>query len=99
MLDRPGDRFFTHYKEHLADFRHNNDKSNFAKHLNEGSHPFAPMEEIMQIIQYQRKGAHLNTIERYHIYPEFTAGNHLNDPQTISPKAIFQILTKYQQPC
>ena len=99
MLDRPGDRFFTHYKEHLADFCHNNDISNFAKHLNEESHPFGLMEEIMQIMQYQKKGVHLNTIERYHIYTEFTADNHLNNPQTISPNAIFQTLTKYHPPC
>jgi len=98
-VGQTGRQFFTRYKEHLADFRHNNDKSNFAKHLHEESHPFGPMEEIMQVIQYQRKGAHLNTIERFHIYTEFTANNHLNDPQTISPNAIFQTLTKYQQPC
>ena len=88
----------TCYKEHMTDFRRNNDKSSFAKHLNEESHPFGPMEEITQIIQYQGKGANLNTIERYHIHTEFEAGNHLNDPQTISPNAIFQTLTKYQQP-
>ena len=73
-----GRQFSTRYKEHLADFRHNNGKSNFAKHLNEESHPFGPMEEITQIMQYQKKGVHLNTIERYHIYTEFTADNHLN---------------------
>ena len=82
----------------MADFRHNNDRSSFAKHLNEEAHQFGPMEEIMQIIQYQGKEAHLNTIERYHIHTEFAAGNHLNYPQTRSPNAVFQTLTKYQQP-
>ena len=97
-VGQTGRQFSTRYKEHMADFRHNNDRSSFAKHLNEEAHQFGPMEEIMQIIQYQGKEAHLNTIERYHIHTEFAAGNHLNYPQTRSPNAVFQTLTKYQQP-
>jgi hypothetical protein len=54
-VEQTGRQFFTRYKEHMADFRRNNHKSSFAKHLNEESHPFGPMEEIMQIIQYQGK--------------------------------------------
>jgi hypothetical protein len=51
------------------------------------------MEEIMQILQNQKKGAHLNTIEKYHIYTEAKADNHLNDEHTIFPNAIFDILS------
>ena len=46
-VGQTGRQFSTRYKEYLADFRHNNGKSNFAIHLNEESHPFGPMEEIM----------------------------------------------------
>jgi len=56
------------------------------------------MNNIMQIVHRHRKGAHLNTIERFHIHTEFAANNHLNDPQTIFPNAIFHTLTKNQQP-
>jgi hypothetical protein len=46
----------------------------------------------MQIIQYHDKGTHLNTIERYDIYAEFTKNNHLNDEHNISPNKIFDAL-------
>jgi hypothetical protein len=56
------------------------------------------MNNIMQIVHCHRKGAHLNTTERSHIRTEFTANNHLNDPQSIFPNAIFHTLTKAHQP-
>jgi hypothetical protein len=46
----------------------------------------------MQILQYQNKGNHLNTIERFYIYTEFTKNNHLNDKYNISPNKIFDAL-------
>jgi hypothetical protein len=35
-------------------------------------HSFGPIHETMQILQYQVKGAHLNTIQGYFIYKEFS---------------------------
>jgi hypothetical protein len=56
------------------------------------------MNNIMQTVHCHKKGAHLNTIERFHIQTEFAANNHPNDPQTIFPNAIFNTLTKTHQP-
>jgi hypothetical protein len=50
------------------------------------------MTETMQILHYQKKGAHLNTLEKYHIYTEAKADNHLNDEHTIFPNTIFDLL-------
>jgi hypothetical protein len=52
---------------------------------------------MIEILQYQKKGAHLNTIERYYIYAEYTTDNHLTDNQNIFPKAIFEALLKTHQ--
>jgi len=52
------------------------------------------MIEIMEIIKYHKKSSHLNTIEKFHIHTEFAKNNHLNDPQTILPNAIFETLIK-----
>jgi hypothetical protein len=52
----------------------------------------------MQILQYQGKGAHLNTIERYFIHKEFSKNNHLNDEFNITPNKIFDVLLKPHQP-
>ena len=52
------------------------------------------MQSIIQILHHHRKGAHLNTLERFHIHAEFAEKNHLNDNQTTLPKAIFDNLAK-----
>ena len=51
----------------------------------------------MQILQLQNKGAHLKTLERFHIYTEYTSNNHLNNDVTISPIKIFDTLVKPHQ--
>jgi len=56
------------------------------------------LQETMQILQYQAKGAHLNTVERYFIYKEFSNNNHLNDDSNIAPNKIFDALLKLQKP-
>jgi hypothetical protein len=40
-----------------------------------------------------QKGAHLNTLERFHIFSEFVKNNSLNDPLTIVPNAILKAIT------
>jgi hypothetical protein len=52
------------------------------------------MNKIMEILHCHRKGAHLNTIEKFHIHAESVNNNHLNDPQMIHPNAIFDTLMK-----
>ena len=52
----------------------------------------------MQILQLQNKGTHLNTIERFYIYAEYTKDNHLNDDSTVSPNKIFDTPLKPHQP-
>jgi hypothetical protein len=46
----------------------------------------------MENLQYQKKGTHLNTIERFYNHAEYTANNHLNDSQNIFPNANFDTI-------
>ena len=41
-----------------------------------------------------RKGPHLNELERSHIYAEYITNNYINDNQTIFPNKLFDILLK-----
>jgi hypothetical protein len=52
----------------------------------------------MQVLHHCKKEAHLNTIERFHIHIEHTAGNHLNDNHTIFPNRVFDTLIKPSTP-
>jgi len=51
----------------------------------------------MHILHHQKKGPHLNTIERVYIHKESALDNQLNDNQTIFPKKIFDNIIQIQQ--
>ena len=93
--DRPAICFATRFKEHDAAFRNNShSNSNFAKHMIEEGCSFRPVHNIMRVLHYHRKGAHLDTLEKFHIHAEATTNNHLNDNHTTFPNAIFDTLAK-----
>jgi len=94
-VGQKGRSFTQRFKEYRNAFKSSRN-TNYAKHALEDLHPFGPIHETMQILQYQAKGAHLNTIERYFIYKEFSIKNHLNDESNIAPNKIFDALLKLQ---
>jgi len=93
-----GRNFAVRFSEHKNVFKTNSHMSNFAKHLIEQTHSFSSIQNTMQILQRHSKEAHLNTIERYYIYAEFTKDNNLNDEHNISPNKIFDALLEAHQP-
>jgi len=83
---------FSRYNKHKHAFRNNSYTSKFAQHLTEQAHSLGTIQNTMEILQYQKKGAHLNTVERFYIHAEYIASNHLNDSQNIFPNTIFDTL-------
>jgi hypothetical protein len=55
-------------------------------------HSFGTIHDVMQILQFQKKGLHLNTTERFHIHKEAASNNHLNNEHTITPNHIFDTI-------
>ena len=49
----------------------------------------------MQILHFQHKRTHMNTLERYYIHKETAHNNQLNDKHTIFPNTIFDTLLDY----
>jgi hypothetical protein len=87
-----GRQFYTRYKEHKSAFYHNSRTSKFLQYLHDNAHSFG------QVLHHQKKGAHLNTFERFHMHIEHTAGNNLNDDNTIFHNIIFDTLIKPSTP-
>jgi hypothetical protein len=77
--------FRTRFNEHKRAFHHNSQQSKFALHLTEHKHSFGHIHNTMEIIHLQKKGKHLNTIAKFHVYKEARKGNHLNDDLTVTP--------------
>jgi hypothetical protein len=93
-VGQTGRSFNVRYNEHKYALKHNSNTSNYAKHILEHAHSFGPIQDTMSILKYRSKGSHLNTIEKFYIYAEFSENNHLNDEQTISRNKIFETLLK-----
>jgi hypothetical protein len=93
-VGQTGRNFTVQFNEHKHAFRTNNHTSRFAQHLIEHNHTFGTIHNTMQILRHHKKGPHLNTLERFHIYTEYITNNHINDNQTIFPNKIFDVLLK-----
>jgi hypothetical protein len=91
-IRQTGRSFSTRFREHKLAFRNNSGTSNFAKHLNEHAHSFGKIQSTMQVLPYQRKGPHLNTLEKYYIHVEAAKNNHLNDNHAVIPNEIFEAI-------
>jgi len=61
----------------------------FAQHLNEHIHSFGNIHDIVQVLQFQKEGTHLNTIECFYIHKEAASNNHLNNEYTVSLNRVF----------
>jgi hypothetical protein len=53
------------------------------------------MNEIMNLIHYERKGKMLDTHEKFYIYRETKNGNQINDRLTIQSNPIFVTTVKH----
>jgi len=70
-IGQTGRNFYTRYDEHNRAFRYNTLQSKYAKHITEHGHTFGNMENTMEVLHFQKKGTHLNTIERFYIRGPF----------------------------
>jgi hypothetical protein len=52
-------------------------------------HTSGSIENTMQILNYQRKGPHLNIVEWFYNHKEASSYNQLNEEQTIFPNKTF----------
>ena len=93
-VGQTGQDFKTRFKEHKRAFQWNTQASKYAQHLATHRHAFGNIQDTMQILQFQKKDIHLNTIQHFYIYKEASLNNHLNDAHTIPKSKIFETILK-----
>jgi len=96
-IGQTGRNFYTRYDEHKRAFRYNTLQSKYAKHIIEHGHTFGNIENTMEVLHFQKKGTHLNTIERFYIHKEVTNNNHLNEECTETSNQIFNTIIEQLQ--
>jgi len=90
-----GRPFRVRYREHYNDFKYANNRSTFSQHVINEGHSLGPMDEIMNVIQYERKGRMLDALEKFYIYREIKNGNQINDSLTVQNNPIYETIVKH----
>jgi hypothetical protein len=90
-IGQTGRSFLTRYKEHIRAIRYNKEASGYAQHILNTRHSYGNIEDVMDIIKTERKGKHLDTLEKYHTFCTY---KHLNDNNIDIHNPIFNIVYK-----
>ena len=83
------------FREHKYHYKYMCRKSKYAQHLLDEGHTFGPMEEVMHVIQYARKGRMTNELENFHIYDTTIRGVQINDKMTVQKTPVFDIILRH----
>jgi hypothetical protein len=59
--------------------RANNANSGYSNHILNTGHTYGNVTNAMKILKIEKKGKHLNTLEKYHIYKTSKDGLQMND--------------------
>jgi hypothetical protein len=62
------------------------------QHILETGHNFGKIDDIMLVKYYDKKGKHLDTMEKFYKYQETKDNNQLNDKHTIIYNKIFETI-------
>jgi hypothetical protein len=89
--------FHTRYREHIQAIRSNNGNSGYSNHILNTGHTYGNITDTMEIIKTEKKGKHMNTLERYHIHKISKDKLHMNDTYIDTHNPIFEILEEHTQ--
>jgi hypothetical protein len=97
-IGQTGKSFRVRFREHLRDYKYRTGNSKFAQHLQDYNHSFGPIDTVMDVLHVIKKGAMMETLERYHIYRVTNLGTQINDKNTASHNTLFDMLIQHEVP-
>jgi hypothetical protein len=78
--------FCTKYKEHIQVIRNNKGNPGYSNHILSTGHTYRIITDTINIIKTEKKGNHLNTSEKYHVYKISRNRLHMNDAPQFSKR-------------
>jgi hypothetical protein len=95
-IGQTGRNFKTRYREHMLAIRNNNSAaSKYAQHILETGHEYGKMEDILTIMQCERKGRRLNSLEQFYIHRLVKEETQLNDTHKNTHNPIFDLIHEH----
>jgi hypothetical protein len=90
-IGQTGRTFNIRYKEHIQAIRSNHNSTGNASRILNTGHAYGSITDAMGVIHTGRKGKHLNSLEKYHIYKISKDELHMNDTNFEAHNPIFQV--------
>ena len=97
-IGQTGRSFRMRFREHLHEYTYQTGNSKFTQHLLDYNHSFGRIDTVMDILRVIKKGAVMDTLERYHIYRVTSLGTQINDRNTASHNTLFDTLIQREVP-
>jgi hypothetical protein len=94
VIKHVGQTFRTRYNGHIREIQTNGKCSKFAQHILDTTYNYDIMEKTMKILQVERNGQMLDTLENYYIYATTRQGLQMNEISTSTYNPIYEFLTK-----
>jgi hypothetical protein len=91
-IGQTGRNLKTRFKENIQDIRNNRTNTGYSQHIINTGHEYGNIENTLNILNVQKKGAFLNTLEKFHIYQKQKTDNLLNESCTYTYNPIFEFL-------
>jgi hypothetical protein len=89
-VGQTGRMFSVRYKEHIHAIRSNNSNFGYSNHILHTGHTHGTVTDTMDVTSTGRKGRHLHTLEKYHIYKISKSNLHMKDMHINTHNPIFQ---------
>ena len=97
-IRQTGRSFHMRFREHLRDYKYRTGNSKFAQHLQDHNHSFGRIDAVMDVLHVIKKGAMMDTLERYHIHRITNLDTQINDKNTASHNTLFDTLIQHDVP-
>jgi hypothetical protein len=91
-IGQTGRNFKTRFKEYILDIRNNRTKTGYSQHIINTGHEYRNIENTLNILNVQKKGKFLNTLEKFDIYKKQKTDNLLNESCTDTYNPIFELI-------
>jgi hypothetical protein len=78
-IGQTGRTFSIRYKEHIHAIRNDDINSGYSNNILNTGHTYGTITDTINVIRTGRKGRHLSTLEKYHIYKISRDNLHMND--------------------
>ena len=83
--------------EHFQSSKYQNPNYTFSEHTHDTRYSFGPMEHIMNVLHFVKKGKLMNFLDKLYIYSQTTRNNQINEESTTGSNKIHDVVIQHEK--